>query len=258
MDPETIESLRMKIAQPLELSAGEIGLFLDVDGTLLDLAPRPEAVVVKPELVVDLRAAERSLGGALALVSGRSIDTLDHLFAPLRLRAAGVHGAEIRRRPEGGVVTVAGSRLGDEAWRALTELLGDFPGSYAENKGVSFAVHYPDPGTDAARLKQALSRLMEWIEAPDQRLKLIAGRAVFEVQVQGFDKGRAIRRFMKAKPFLGRRPVFIGDDEIDRAGFDAAMARGGLAFSVGVEFLGLSGVFAGPDSVRSWLHELSQ
>jgi len=248
----------MRTAQPAELSAGEIGLFLDVDGTLLDLAPRPEAVVVKPELLTDLQAAERSLGGALALVSGRPIETLDSLFAPLRLCAAGIHGAEIRRRPDGCVVTVADSRLGDEAWRTLNRLLGEFPGSYAENKGVSFAVHYPDPGTDIARLRQALSTLMDRVAAPGQMLKLIAGRAVFEVQVQGFDKGRAIRRFMKAKPFLGRKPVFIGDDEIDRAGFDAALARGGLAFSVGVEFPGLSGVFAGPNSVRSWLHELGQ
>jgi trehalose 6-phosphate phosphatase len=248
----------MKIAEPAELAAGEIGLFLDVDGTLLDLAPRPEAVVVKPELLADLQAAERSLGGALALVSGRPIETLDQLFAPLRLCAAGVHGAEIRRRPGGSVVTLAEGHLGDAAWHALNRLLGEFPGSFAENKGVSFAVHYPDPGTDISRLKQALSSLMERVAAPGQVLKLLAGRAVFEVQVQGFDKGRAIRRFMKQKPFLGRKPVFIGDDEIDRAGFDAALARGGLAYSVGVEFPGLSGVFAGPDAVRTWLHEIGR
>jgi trehalose 6-phosphate phosphatase len=246
----------MKIAQPAELSAGEIGLFLDVDGTLLDLAPRPEEVVVKPGLLADLQTAERSLGGALALVSGRSIEALDQLFAPLRLCAAGVHGAEIRRRPEGSVVALSEGRLSDEAWRTLDRLLGEFPGSYAENKGVSFAVHYPDPGTDISALKQALSSLMQRVAGPGQVLKLIAGHAVFEVQIQGFDKGRAIRRFMKARPFLGRKPVFIGDDEIDRAGFDAALARGGLAFSVGIEFPGLSGVFACPDAVRTWLHEL--
>jgi trehalose 6-phosphate phosphatase len=153
---------------------------------------------------------------------------------------------------------LAEGRLSDEAWQTLNRLLGEFPGSYAENKAVSFAVHYPDPGTDISRLKQALSSLMGRVAAPGQVLKLIAGHAVFEVQVQGFDKGRAIRRFMKARPFLGRKPVFIGDDEIDRAGFDAALARGGLAFSVGVEFPGLSGVFAGPEAVRTWLHELAK
>ena len=245
----------MMIAHPAELSAGEIGLFLDVDGTLLDLAPRPEAVVVMPGLLTDLKAAERTLGGALALVSGRPIAELDNLFAPLRLAAGGVHGAEIRRRPDGDIVPLANGHLGDAAWQALNRLLDQFPGSYAENKGVSFAVHYPLPGTDIAQLKRALSCLMEQI---GNGLKLIAGHAVFEVQLQGFDKGRAIRRFMKTKPFLGRRPVFIGDDEIDRAGFDAALARGGLAFSVGIDLPGTSGRFANPDEVRAWLHELGK
>lgn len=248
----------MKCAKPAELPAGQIGLFLDVDGTLLDLAPRPEAVVVKPQLLADLQAAERAVGGALALVSGRSIETLDQLFAPLRLCAAGIHGAEIRRRPDGGVIKLADGRLSDQAWSELDRLLRGFPGSYAENKVVSFAVHYPEPSTDVPRLKRALRCLMDRIAAPSQALQLIAGRAVFEVQLQGFDKGRAIRRFMKTRPFLGRKPVFIGDDEIDRAGFDAALARGGFAFSVGTEFPGLSGVFAGPDLVRSWLHELGK
>jgi trehalose 6-phosphate phosphatase len=245
----------MTIAHPAELSAGEIGLFLDVDGTLLDLAPRPEAVVVMPGLLTDLKAAEQTLGGALALVSGRPIAELDNLFAPLRLAAGGVHGAEIRRRPNGEIVPLANGHLGDDAWQALDRLLGEFPGSYAENKGVSFAVHYPHPGTDIPQLKRALSYLMEQI---GEGLKLIAGHAVFEIQLRGFDKGRAIRRFMKTRPFLGRRPVFIGDDEIDRAGFDAALARGGLAFTVGIDLPGMSGRFANPDEVRAWLHELGK
>ena len=248
----------MMSARPAELPAGEIGLFLDVDGTLLDLAPRPEAVVVMPELLADLKAAERSLGGALALISGRPIAQLDHLFAPLRLAAGGVHGAEIRRRPDGDIVPLANGHLGDKAWHALDDLLGEFPGSYAENKGVSFAVHYPSPETDVERLKRALSCLMGRIAGTGNALKLIAGHAVFEIQLQGFDKGRAIRRFMKTKPFLGRMPVFIGDDEIDRAGFEAALARGGLAFSVGIDLPGVSGRFANPDEVRAWLHELGR
>jgi trehalose 6-phosphate phosphatase len=241
-----------------ELNPRNIGLFVDVDGTLLDIAPRPEAVEVKASLLDDLAAAEAVLGGALALVSGRPIAELDRLFAPLLLCASGVHGAELRRHPGGAVTSLAAGRLGDEAWCALNRLLGEFPGSYAENKGVSFAVHYPDTGTDIARLKRALSRLMEQIAPPGRGLKLIAGRAVFEVQLKGFDKGRAIRRFMEGKPFLGRKPVFMGDDEIDRPGFDAALALGGLAFSVGSELPGLSGVFAGPDAVRAWLHGLGR
>lgn len=239
---------------PGELNPEEIGLFLDVDGTLLDIAPRPDAVEVKPGLLDDLAAAERALGGAVALVSGRPVAELDGLFAPLRLAASGVHGAEFRRRPDGGVITLANGRLDDAAWRALHGVMNDFPGSYAEHKGVSFAVHYPDPGTDTVKLKGALARLMETIAPPGQALKLMAGRAVFEIQLAGFDKGRAIRRFMKQPPFRGRKPVFIGDDEIDRAGFDMALELGGFAYSVGVAMPGLSGCFSGPGAVRAWLH----
>jgi trehalose 6-phosphate phosphatase len=241
-----------------KLNPRTIGLFLDVDGTLLDIAPRPEAVEVKPGLLDDLAAAERALGGALALVSGRPVAELDRLFAPLRLAASGIHGAEMRRWPDGPTATLASGVLGDKAWRELSRLLADFPGSYAENKGVSFAVHYPVPDTDIPHLRYALLALIERIAESGRSPKLVAGHAVFEIQLPGFDKGRAIERFMTGKPFQGRQPVFIGDDEIDRAGFEAALALGGLAFSVGVPFAGLSGMFSGPDAVRAWLHELAR
>jgi trehalose 6-phosphate phosphatase len=243
---------------PGKLNPGTIGLFLDVDGTLLDIAPRPEAVEVKAGLLDDLAAVERALGGALALVSGRPIAELDRLFAPLSLAASGVHGAELRRRPNGPIALLASGRLGDDAWEQLRRLLAEFPGSYAENKGASFAVHYADPGTEVTRLRGALADLMEHVAEPGRPLKLIAGHAVFELQLDGFDKGQAIRRFMSDPPFSGRRPVFIGDDEIDRAGFDTALVLGGLAFSVGIELAGLSGRFDGPGAVRDWLHRLGR
>src|SRR5271154_1865999 len=102
---------------PGKLNPSDIGLFLDVDGTLLDIAPRPEAVEVAGSLLDDLAAAELALGGALALVSGRPIAELDWLFAPLRLSASGVHGAELRRRPQDAVAALASACLGDDAWR---------------------------------------------------------------------------------------------------------------------------------------------
>lgn len=243
---------------PEKLNPGTIGLFLDVDGTLLDIAPRPEAVEVTEQLLRDLAAAETALDGALALVSGRPIAELDRLFAPLRLAASGVHGAELRRRPDGPITLLADGRLGDGAWNALSELLLDFPGSWAENKGVSFAVHYPYPGTNSHRVKRALLSLMASVAKPGERLKLIAGHAVFEMQLHGFDKGRAIRRFVKEAPFSGRRPVFIGDDKIDQAGFETAVKLGGVAYSVGIDMPGVSGKFANPAAVRAWLHELGR
>lgn len=243
---------------PAALNPGNIGLFLDVDGTLLDIAPRPEAVEVKSGLLDDLAALELALDGALALVSGRPIAELDRLFSPLRLAASGVHGAELRRQPNGSVERMTEGRLGDNAWSGLARLLRDYPGSYAENKEVSFAVHYADPGTDIDRLKRDLMRLKDSIATPDQPLRLIAGHAVFELQLNGFDKGRAIERFMRDAPFRGRRPIFLGDDEIDGPAFHTALAMGGLAFSVGIELPGLSGRFSGPSAVRDWLHGLAR
>jgi trehalose 6-phosphate phosphatase len=239
---------------PGTLSAERIALFLDVDGTLLDIAPRPDAVTVSTLLPHDLSAAERTLGGALALISGRPIGELDRLFAPLRLRAGGVHGAEIRRTPDAAIERTVPGQLGSGAWRALNRLLLDFPGSYGENKEASFAVHYREPGTDIERLQNALSVLIERIASTGRPLKLLAGKAVFEIQLCGFDKGRAIERFMQDAPFLGRKPVFIADDESDRPGFEMALALGGMAFSVGLERPGLSGTFGGPEEVRAWLH----
>lgn len=237
-----------------KLQATQLGLFLDVDGTLLDIACRPETVNVEPRLLADLSAASRALGGAVALLSGRRIADLDELFAPMRLAAGGVHGAELRRRPEDPITFRIGEQLGEAAWSALCRLLAEFPGSYAENKQVSFAVHFRDPGTAIPRLRRALLLLMERIAPPAQRLHLATGRDVFEIQLDGFDKGRAIEWFMAAEPFRGRQPAFIGDDEIDRPGFDKALAMGGLAFSVGRELPGLSGMFASPAAVRDWLH----
>jgi trehalose 6-phosphate phosphatase len=238
------------------LDPGAICLFLDVDGTLLDIAPRPEAVEVPPSLIDDLAAVDRATGGALALVSGRMIADLDALFAPLRLAAGGVHGAELRLRPAGPVTSVAEARLGDREWQELLNLLREFPGSYAEHKSVSFAVHYDDPGTQIDRLKAALAAFIDRLSRPDAPLRLVAGRRVFEIQRCGFDKGRAIRRFMAEPPFCGRRPIFVGDDEIDRPAFDAALTLGGMAFSVGDELPGLCGAFAAPAAFRAWLRGL--
>jgi trehalose 6-phosphate phosphatase len=246
----------MKAATPFELKPQEISLFLDVDGTLLDLAPRPDTVTIPDGLLDDLVLAAGSMGGALALVSGRPIAELDRLFAPLRLLASGVHGAEIRDFSEGTTTPVTQHRLPAAAWDSLLRLLGDFPGTFAENKGMSFSVHYRDVVTEASELIIALSDLIgryaEW------DLQLLTGHRVFEIKLPGFDKGTAITRFMAKAPFAGRIPVFVADDRIDWPGFAAALALGGLAFSVGADLPGLSGSFAQPEAVRAWLHELGR
>lgn len=235
--------------------ANTIGLFLDVDGTLVELAPTPDEVAVPPSLIDQLAFAERRLEGALALVSGRPIEQLDHLFAPLRLRASGVHGAEIRYLPCEPTRILTSERLPPRAWLDFERLLAAFPGALAENKGMSFAAHYNLAGPIEAELFVALQRFVERFSRLDLELK--AGHRVFEVKLPGFDKGTAIRRFMGRAPFAGRLPVFIADDKMDRPGFEAALALGGAAFSVGVEMPGLSGSFARPAAVREWLGKVA-
>ncbi len=246
----------MNALDPGDLRPRQIGLFLDVDGTLLDLAPRPEAVEVPTGLCETLAAAERRLDGALALVSGRPIEHLDRLFAPLRLRASGIHGAQIRDMADGASIWLTQARLPDGAWLDLRRLLEAFPGTLAENKGISFAVHYRN---SAAAEEELVVALRDFIAAfAELDLELIAGHRVFEIRLPGFDKGKAIVRFMAGEPFSGRRPVFIADDRMDRAGFDTALALGGLAFSVGAPLPGLSGWFPGPEAVRAWLGRLAE
>jgi trehalose 6-phosphate phosphatase len=242
---------------PVDLQPRQIGLFLDVDGTLLDLAPRPEAVEVPSDLPDALAAAERRLDGALALISGRPIEQLDRLFAPLRLPASGTHGAEIRHSADAPRTWLTDAQLPERAWRDLLRLLKRFPGTFAENKGVGFAVHHRlAGGPPEAELAAALRGFIEALGP--RELELCPGYRIFEIRPAGLDKGTAIERFMAEKPFAGRRPVFVADDWMDRAGFDTALALGGFAFSVGAELPGLSGWFPRPEAVRAWVGQLAR
>jgi trehalose 6-phosphate phosphatase len=235
----------------VDLRPTQIALFLDVDGTLIDLAPTPDSVVVPAGLPDTLAAAERRLDGALALLSGRPIEELDRLFAPLRLRASGRHGAEIRQSADAAGPWLTQPRLPEQAWHDLRRLLDRFPGTFAENKGVGFAVHYRGAGDAREALAAALGDFVAGYAAFD--LELSAGHLVLEIKPRGSDKGKAIEFFMTGEPFAGRQPVFVADDVMDRAGFDAALAGGGLAFSVGAVLPGLSGCFPQPAAVRAWL-----
>ncbi len=244
----------MRGADAGELKPEEIALFLDVDGTLIDLAPRPDAVKVPDTLVSGLASAADRLDGALALISGRPVAGLDRLFAPLRLRAAGVHGAELRLSPGAGVCAVA--PLPETLRHELVRLLGLFPGTLTEDKGASFAVHYRFANAAEHDLADTLNRLVA--RFPQHKIELIKGHKVFEIKHIGVDKGKAIERFMVCAPFAGRVPVFVADDPVvDRTGFETALALGGMSFSVGSHLPGLTGSFRGPGAVRAWLGRLA-
>lgn len=235
--------------------ADDVALFLDVDGTLIDIASRPDAVVVPGELLQTLATLEAQLDGAIALVSGRPIAELDRLFHPLRLRASGVHGAETRIRSGVAVTASPSSRLPDGAASALAEVAAGFSGTLIEDKGFSVAVHYRANPAAGPRLHQALTELVaRW----GSDLQILPGHMVFEVKRAAFDKGLAVAAFMSQPPSAGRRPVFIGDDVTDLPAFTKVLSLGGLAFSVTTPREGCSGHFTSPAQVRAWLNRLAE
>ncbi len=207
-------------------------LFLDVDGTLLEIAPRPELVRVPKGLapLIIRLSAERE--GALALISGRPLAQLDRLFQPWHGAAAGLHGLE-RRRADGmldRVIDGDSAAAFDRVRPKLAALARDGTGLTLEDKGMTLAFHYraaPQREPEIRVVVEALHR--EFASA----LRLIPGKMVFEFQPRSADKGRAIAAFLAEPPFLGRRAVFVGDDTTDEDGFAEIRRRGGIAVRVG-------------------------
>jgi trehalose 6-phosphate phosphatase len=234
-----------------------VALFLDVDGTLLDIADRPEQVDVPPEVVGALAEADRNLDGALGLVSGREFDELDRLFRPLKLRGAAVHCAELRFEPGAAPIRAREtSELPVSLWNELTEALREFPGTFAENKRYSFTVHYRLAPEAELALRKAVTRLVQ----VERRVavQLMNARRAIELKAPGYDKGRAIEALLSVAPFSGRTPIYVGDDTTDEAGFAAVSARGGFAYAVGQPRPGARGLFARPSDVRAWLEAFAR
>ena len=205
-------------------------LFLDVDGTLLDIADHPDAVRTTPRLKLLLRRARLELGGAVALVSGRAIADLDRLFAPLELPTAGLHGIE-RRAADGTVYFSADleDRLHDVK-RDLMRFVSSHAGLLLEDKGAALALHY----RNAPSLKdEAETEIRRAAHAAGDGFHVQSGKMVFELKPAGQDKGTSVVHFMDEPPFQGRMPVFIGDDVTDEDGFAAVNRLGGASIRVG-------------------------
>jgi len=213
---------------PPDLGPGGWALFLDIDGTLLEHALHPDAVVVDAALRDLLAALQRKLGGALAFVTGRSVAAADRLFAPLELPIAGLYGLE-HRLESGGPVETA-DEPADVAALA-DEIEAEFAGGnvHIERKGPILAIH-----TRAA--PHLLARSIELVEQALERLptgyRVLPGNAGVELMPLEAVKGAAIRRFMEMAPFLGRRPVFLGDDTSDESGFEMINEAGGISIRV--------------------------
>ncbi|HZY17065.1 MAG TPA: trehalose-phosphatase [Ramlibacter sp.] len=202
-------------------------LFLDFDGTLVDIAPEPGAVVVPSGLVPTLAALQAYLGGAVAVVSGRPIREIDQFLGPLRLPAAGVHGAE-RRSAGGQIERIAGQPL-HAVELAVQALAARHPVLIVEHKQASIALHY----RKAPELEAACLDAMHKAVAQSPGLTLLRGKMVVEAKPGSASKGQAIEAFLREAPFAGRTPVFVGDDITDEIGFSTVQRLGGLGVKVG-------------------------
>lgn len=218
----------MSSATILPEPQGDWALFLDVDGTLVEIAETPDAVKPDKRLPGLLEEISGFLGGAVALISGRPLDTLDIFFAPTKLPAAGLHGLEYR--DAGGTIHRPSV---SPAVRATADAARDFArsrdGVLIEDKGATVALHYrQNPSLEADVLAFADAKVAEFSEISVQRGKMVA-----EIRPKGSDKGSVIRTFMAQPPFNGRVPVFIGDDVTDEAGFAVVNELSGHSIRVG-------------------------
>lgn len=202
-------------------------LFLDFDGTLVDLAPQPEAVIVPPGLTRSLAALAEYLGGALAVISGRPIAQIDAFLEPLHLPAAGVHGAE--RRTAAGELALLHTHPLEHVEEVAAELVAQHPRLRIETKRGSVALHY----RQAPELEQICLHAMQAAVQESPGMALLRGKMVVEAKPGGASKGNAIEAFLQEPPFAGRMPIFVGDDVTDEVGFATVQRLQGLGVKVG-------------------------
>ncbi len=229
-------------------------LYLDIDGTILDLAPRPEAVEVPGWLVPLLQRLSVKLEGAVAFVSGRTIAAIDELFLPLQLPAIGVHGGELRI---GGQRVSFDERLVAELQAArplLVDAIARMPGVWLEDKRCAIALHY----RAALERGRELLKLAELVVASlGPEFSVLVGKCVVEIRPRHLTKGAGIRRLMERPPFLGRSPIFAGDDVSDEDAFEVVNQLGGISVRVGDGSPTAANYrLTDPDQLRRWLLEI--
>lgn len=238
-DPTSFSPETLTAAPPIR---GDWALFLDLDGTLIDLAETPDASVVPGDLLPLLQAVRAKLGGALAIVSGRKMSDLDRLLGASALPRAGEHGAILRRE---GRDVIAGRAVPRE-WRSIIlAAAADWPGVLIEDKTCSMSIHY----RQAPRFARAIETTLRHLVESDRGFEVLPAHMAFELRDGQVHKGAAVDVFMRHPPFAGRIPVFVGDDVTDEDGMRAAVRHGGEGLRVG-------DVFAGQTrNVRAWLRD---
>jgi trehalose 6-phosphate phosphatase len=227
-------------------------LFLDVDGTLVPISTRPEDTRPDRALIRQLDRLHSALGGAVAILSGRTLATLSQLLSPLALPAAGVHGLE-RRRSDGSIVLTGANEVAlKDARTALVQLARAEPELQIEDKNVAFAIHYR---AIPHRESQVASALEEIARQLGPAYHVQAGLFVLELKPRRVNKGTALAEFMTEKEFRGRQPVAIGDDLTDLHAFRVAEELGGMGIAVG-DRICAQWHFPHPYALRAWLDDL--
>lgn len=217
-------------------------LFLDIDGTLIDLAATPQGVQVPPTLGPALRKTQARLGGALAILSGRKLADIDSLLGP-GLPCAAEHGS-ILRGPDGKLTQKVKRLAAYDQWlKILKAETKEMPGVLIEEKAFSLVVHY----RQAPQFEPALSQLVDRLIGASDDAVLLLAHCAFEMKPRGGNKGDALAWFMRQPPFAGRRPVFIGDDITDEPAIRLATDMGGIGLHVARDFSGRTQL------VRDWI-----
>jgi trehalose 6-phosphate phosphatase len=218
-------------------------LLLDLDGTLVDIAPTPDAVVVPADLLTSLRTLRTRLDGALAVISGRPVEQIEALLPDAITAIAGEHGGAFRFAPGAPLERPELPTLPDAWLAAGARIAAAHPGALFERKARGFVLHYRAAPEHGAALREAMQALLE----QSGRFTMTAAHMAWELRPKGADKGTAVRTLMARAPFAGRLPIFIGDDVTDEDGIAAAQALGGAGLRV-------PEAFGTPEAVRAWLH----
>jgi trehalose 6-phosphate phosphatase len=209
-------------ALPDLMAASEIALFLDFDGTLVELAETPQGVTVPPYLSAGLQSLSQSLQGRLAIITGRPLDALDGFLGPHSIAAVGSHGGEYRGAPP------PPPPLSPASLASIENFRRKYPDLIVEPKPFGIALHYRQQPEAASSVYQLLEKIAE-----DENLAVKPGKMLVEIGPSKDHKGAAVRTLMSQMPFRGARPIFIGDDVTDEDGFHAVKAAGGYGILVG-------------------------
>nr|WP_298794976.1 trehalose-phosphatase [uncultured Acetobacter sp.] len=227
-------------------SLDQAAFLLDFDGTLVDIAPTPDSVVVPDGLLETLRNLRAACGDALAIISGRSIDQIDHFLGDVPFAVAGEHGIAVRHRPGGPIERAALPQVPQAWFDEARNLVAAWPGARLEHKPGGFVLHYravPEAG-------EALRKAAEnWVKDTKGIFEVQTAKMAWEIRPAGVDKGYAVSLLMESVPFAGRKPIFVGDDVTDEDGMATAVRLGGLGLRIPADF-------PNPTAFRNWLASL--